>query len=139
MKNPPLSYIACLAMGLLSLTSCKKESNNSASIVGNWTLSEIGTDTNNNNSIDPGETSPVASVGISGSLALKSDNSYTLVSTYSFDSQTEKGTYVYANGSLTSTPTGGSPETVLVNSLTSSRLVLKEPANNSPQWAVFTK
>ena len=135
MKKVSLKFAAVAVCGVLALASCKKDDkNSSASLVGNWTLSEIGGDANNNSTLDAGESAPASQGGFNGSAAFRSDNTYTLVLSAGGASNTETGTYSYANNSLT-TVSSGDTTVIAVKELTNNRLVTLE----SRQFYVFSK
>jgi hypothetical protein len=135
MKKVLVKFAAVAVFGVLTFASCKKDDkNNSASLVGNWTLSEIGADANSNNNLDAGETGPAAQSGFSGSANFRSDNTYTTVYSIAGFSDTETGTYTYANNTLT-TISQRDTTVILVKELTNNRLVIK----TEQQWGVFTK
>jgi hypothetical protein len=124
---------------ILVLFSCKKSDTNTptATIVGTWTLSELGTDNNNNNVLDAGETAPASGAGITGTVTFNSNNTYTETVVVSGSTSTVNGTYTYAGNVLTATPSGGSAIVSTVVTLTATKLVNKE--NSNSQWEVWIK
>lgn len=126
---------------VLFSTSCKKDDEANVSIVGKWTLSEVGTDANNDNKPD-GETGPVSADLYSGSLDVKSDNTFTLSQTWrGGQTETVSGTYTYSNNTLT-TIAGGKTDLVTVNTLTSNKLITRRTETEEffvATWKVYTK
>ena len=134
-----VSVSVCL---ILAISACKKDSseNNNAGIVGNWTLSQIGTDANSNNVVDVSEIAGVAVFGVSGTYSFNSNKTYTGAITESGSTITESGTYTYSNKILT-TISSGSTTVLTVNSVTSNKLVLKDESSapDPGTWIIYTK
>jgi hypothetical protein len=131
----------CAAMLTVSvlLFSCGKKDKVSAGIVGTWTLSEYGADNNNNNIAEANELESVSSVGVSGTVTFNSNNTFTAVTNFGGASQTETGTYTYSNNTLTTTTNGGSPDVLIVNTLTNNKLIIKDDSSTPADWTVLTK
>ena len=125
---------------VLFSTSCKKDEDEAVTIIGKWTLSEMGTDSNNNNKVDAGETAAASTVGLSGFLDFKSNNTFSASFSIGGMTETAAGTYTYANNSLT-TVESGDTEVMTINSLTSNKLIIKNAAegSGSATWEVYTK
>ena len=124
---------------VLFSTSCKKDEAE-VTIVGKWTLTEVGADANNNNKVDQGETGPVSAVGLSGFVDIRGNNTFTISATFMGQAETVTGTYVYSNNMLT-TVAEGETDVATVNTLTSNKLILKNAAEGSAAatWEVYTK
>lgn len=76
MKLNKLLIVGCLSIAAISIASCKKTSTKSTKdmLQGTWTLSQAGYDANNNNTVDPGETTDTTG----GTVAFNSDNTGSL-------------------------------------------------------------
>ena len=70
------TFSAVAIATILFASSCKKDDKDDVSIVGKWTISEIGADNNDNNKVDAGETAPASAIGLTGFLDLKSNSTF---------------------------------------------------------------
>ena len=131
--------LTVLAVVVLLTNACKKdggESEAEISIVGTWTLSEGGTDANNNNVVDAGETSSAAA--LASTIQFKSDNTYTATITLGSTPIVASGTYTVAGGTI-STVSEGNTKTGTVHTLTKNKLILKRTVSGSAQWEIYTR
>ncbi len=138
MKN--LLFAMAAVMTLLG-ASCKKDeptekTETNASLVGKWTVSELGNDANNNNVVDAGEISSASAAGISGFIEFKADKSFANSITIGGTTSTSSGTYTFASNTIT-TVSSTETKAVVINTLTANKLIVKSTTNT--QWQVYTK
>jgi len=143
-NNMKIKFLLLTAASILTLNACKKSDSPqqetvSASVVGNWTLSELGSDSNNNNTVDAGETS--SATAYQGVLNLKADKTFMASLNLGGTISTQAGTYTYANNVITTIPTSGDSKNGTVTVLTANKLVVKRTISSSStaQWEVYTK
>lgn len=141
MKHICLKIFFILAGLSLVIASCSKSDSKESqtSIVATWTFAEFGEDDNENDVIDAGETVTVEAVGAHGTLALKSDHTYSDEFFDGANPYTENGTYTYENNVITTTTGGGTPNTYKVFSLTNNKMVIKQTTSSPGNWIILTK
>lgn len=140
MKIKNFSFTVLTLCTMLAAGSCKKtDDSGGGSLIGTWTLTELGFDANNNNAVDAGETTPVPASSGTNTINFKSDNTYLSVSASAGSSYTENGTYTYANGMIITKYNNSTPDTAHVSSLTSNKLVIKDKSSTPGGWAILTR
>jgi hypothetical protein len=96
-------------------------------LIGTWTLSEIGSDNNNNNKVDAVETFRPDTSNTSGTITFRSDNTYTDIHKsggVGGINVNQSGTWTYSNNRINLlTPSG--PDYMPVHSVTNNNLVVK--------------
>ncbi len=124
---------------VLTASSCKKNNdlNTREMLIGTWTLSEIGSDNNNNNEIDTGETFPSVTSDTRDTMTLRNDNTYTDI--YNSGGingihRNELGTWTYGNNRI-NLITPSKSDYMPVHSVTSNKLVVKV----ENLWSIYIK
>lgn len=138
---------AVLLIAAFSATSCKKsddsQSRHDILVNGEWNLSKIGDDANNNGVMDANEAVPHDSAGVSASVNFYSDNTYQL-DFITNDTIVFKGNWTLINGDQTIrtivTNMGPNDTTLLdIHNITSSNLTLLQRGDTTGTWEVFQR
>ena len=133
-----VTALSLIFSSFLLLSSCKKDTpaKEAVTIVGKWTLTETGTDLNQNGRLDASETSAIS--GYIETIDFKADKSVEIV--YKNDNyiDTDKGTYSYENNRLSIIFNGGTDEADVL-SLTKDILTLRFNADSPATFFVYKK
>lgn len=134
-----MTTICLIFSSFLLLPSCKKEApaTEVVSIVGKWTLTETGSDDNQNGRLDAGETSAIS--GYVETFDFKADKSFEMI--YKSDNSTDtlRGTYTYENNTLIISAIGRSEEVYVVLSLAKDSLIIRSNSGSPSSFGVLKR
>lgn len=133
-----MTAIYLIFSSFLLLSSCKKDATiKPISIVGKWTLTESGSDNNQNGILDAGETSVIS--GYVETLDLKADRSVEIIYKSVNTTDTLSGTYVYENNTLRVSAIGLADEVNDVLSLTTDKLIIRSNSSSPSSFGVLKR
>lgn len=137
----PNKFLSILLVSLILITGCSKDDNPTSSsgdeLVGTWALTKIILTSLGNTELTP------AQAGLSGTIIMRSDRTFTATFTDSDGPSTDSGTWSVANGKITLKSSSGETQTWPYG-LTGNKLTLETNLDvpnlgNIPVRLEFTK